>query len=880
MDTQPSRNELQPCFNRLRNLLDTLNGHTKYVPLLDKQLQSLNVDLNKIYDLLDKLFLICQHRATGGDLSIKFNNSILQQNVVVTYLIDDFEKYDTTFSHLLDIMELNEYEPHFDLVIDLVESCNFAKNKLQPLLTNLKVCIDIILEYHEILNDNMKALDTIINENIDDLFRIQGVKYESPIRHMPSFTLKQLLNMLHQDTARSNNNSNNSSTEKLINSNVSKTNNLQLKLPKFSPMEEKLINKFMEIQNNLRPIETSLLDILPQRLQQFEKRHQTSNHKIDTHLLIDQLKDDYRRILKNFKFLNSEINCLRVDLVDKRWNIIFTNLNHELEFLLNEINKNYETLLKINGDVDDNKTNEIKQINGILPAFNIELKLKFQIEKNTKIVSRTFDVIYAASEFSLLDQRVASRTNELAEYWVNLRPKSDTLLISVGNKLKSQKPLQDTDIAVVDKPLQSNNQALNFLEPPPPILSSRRFSNNSMSSNGSDSESDVGNKTIEAIANDLRTFSLGSSILDNKTTGNQSNVSITKRNASDPLLKNSSLITVSPQRNTSPDNTTTTLKTGAKLLQKMHIKPIIVSASIAASTSTDIDDEYNPFFDSDTQIKIRPQTEPQSNATKKTLRRQNKRSLILSTIPSLRHEDSYDHELNDPIPDIVREPLVHTVSSSMTVLSSPLSVRPATNQDNKILPNNNIDRNIASNIGDTTADTVIINDSKEDEVDETNILDNKNIESETPLRYASRTSIDSINTPILEANEDEFNSAKIPTSLSSLSPSSTSSVIIKHQHSSVANTPQTVPTTSEHASFIHYSPASLNKLLKERITLNKSRPSLIPHLQKTVSKPNKPNPATIPSPTEIPKKYMARRIRTPTPMSQLLARKPVKSVVP
>lgn len=876
MDIQPSRNDLQPCFNRLKNYLNTLNGHTKYVSVLDQQLQSLNDDLNKIYDLLNQLLTICKQRVTEGDLPIRFNASILQQNVVVMYLIDDLDTYDTTFSHLLDIMELNEYEPHFDLVIDLVESCNFAKNRLQPLLTNLKVYIDIILEYHEISNDNMRALDTIINDNIDDLFRIQDAKYESPIRHMPSFTLKQLLNILQQDNTSGNNSTNRA--HKMLNSNLNQNNNSHLKLPKFSPMEEKLINKFIEIQNNLRPIETSLLDILPQRLQQFEKRHQITNNQVDTHVLVDQVKDDYRRILRNFKYLNSEINCLRIDLVDKRWNIIFTNLNHELEFLLNEINKNYETLLRINADTNTDNTT-IDDINSLLPSFNIESNLKSQIERNTNIVAKTFDVIYAASEFSLLDENVASKTNELAQYWVKLRPKSDSLLITVGNKLNSQISSKEEAVTTINKHSTINNPVLDFLEPPPPILSSRRYSNNSKSSNGSDSESDIGNKTIEAIANDLRTFSLGSSNIDTKIVNNQNNSSATKRNASDLLIKSSSLISVSPRRNNTSGNSTTVLKTGAKLLEKMHIKPIIISTSIAASASTDMDDEENPFFDSDAHVTMRPQTEPQSNATKKSIRKQKTRSLILTTIPSLRHEDSGGDDYNNQIPDVVRDPLVHTVSSSLTMLSSRSSVEPSNSPEDKLLPSLNTNHDTTAAIGDTTADTVIINDIEENEENEENMLVDNDIGTESPPRYNSDISFDSLNTPTLDVHEDDSGSKIISASSSPLSPSSTSSVIADPQFSSILETPLIEKPRSEHSSYIQYSPASFNKLLDEKITLNRNKPSLIPRIEKKGQKSSIPHSRTIPSPTDGPNAFMPRRIKAPTPLSQLLTRKPSKVIL-
>lgn len=896
MDIQlPRKNDLQPCFNRLKNLLDTLNGHTKYKPCLSEQLQSLHDDLSKIYDLLDQLLNECEKNIVNGELQVKFNTIIIQHNAVVSQLIEDFDKYDLTFSHILDIMELDEYESHFDNVIDLVELCNHSKNKLQLLLAKLKISIDIILEYHEILNDNMNTLDTIINENIDDLFRIQDIRYESPVRHMPSFTLKQLLTILKQDNNNGNSNGKTSSQRGSlvgINDSGITLERSQWKLPKFSPMEEKLINKFMDIQNNLRPIETSLLEIVPQRLQQFKKRHSNDDF-VDITALTSQLDQEYTKILKNFKFLNSEVNCLRIDLIDKRWNIIFTNLNHELQFLLNEMDKNYITLSQINTTIEADNDN----IEGspFLPSYNIELKLKNQMDKNTRIISKTFDVIYAASEFSLLDQQVASRTNELAQHWVELRPKSDNLLLAVTTKLKQQLQSDTIESKLTRQPFMSNPQnAVDFLEPPPPILSTkskfRRFSNQSISSNGSDSESDVGNRTIEAIKNDLRTFSLGSSADHNKPTTSQSS-SNNKPLESSTLSQNSSFLSTSDNDvdgkramvNNNHNSGMTTLKTGAKLLQKMHIKPIIVSSSIAVSTSTDIeddDDEENPFFDRAMSKTRRPAT---TSSLSKAARRQKTRSLILSTIPSLKHSNSNDSIDDDTshdkdIPHFIREPLIHTVSSSLTMLSSPISVRPSHNLDmtpisspmTSPIPETVVDYH--SN-ADITADTVIINDIDENPLvtKPNDMVDTNN--HNTVQSFPGLNQLDSnlLNTPIEELH------GEIPTphslsSLPSISPSSASSFIdttneiAKEGHVSLEIKSKKAPVNK-------YSSEMLYNFLQERITVNKNKHSLIPRIQNIPQNSSKPFIKTRPSLSGIPKPFIKRRIRTPTPLSELLAGK-------
>lgn len=555
---------LKSCLNRLNNVLDTINGCSKFHRSISRQLASLHTELKKIYDNLTQV-------------EVDESNSLgwLQITNVINQLLDILPRVEVALSHLLDILELepdDSVEMDLDTLVDYMEISNELTNrKLKPLVNRMKLEMDVYLEYNEILNDNMNSLSITINNNIDGLFKIQDSKYESPVRHIPNFTLDQLLRLL-----------------------TSNTTNKQYRLPKFTALEERMMNNFEEIQKNLKPIETSLMTILPTRINEFYKRH-TKFENIKN--LRETLLNNYNNLLKNFKYLNKEVSSLKIELIDKRWNIIFTNLNHELKFILNEMEKNSNKLIS-----EKNELNE-----------QIKFQLLKHLNKSTDIVSRTFNVIYTALEFSLLDEVCATETNHLAEKWLQLRPRTDALLLNndmIDNTEVDQNEEIDktnTTISVGDTSHNSYHQLdmTNVsLEPPPLILMQKVRRRTSNSSLNSESESDSGNRTIEAIADDLRKFSLGSSV----------KVSPEKQR--------------NPNRNFSIDSS----KTGAILFKKANVSPEEIIDPAINENEMD-----NPFFDNKKKV-------TRNERKKKT------RSLILSTIPTLSYLPSNTSTLQSSPP--------------------------------------------------------------------------------------------------------------------------------------------------------------------------------------------------------------------------------------
>lgn len=507
----------------LNNVIEQLKSYTgsnKNIQTLLSNLHSVLANLNQI------LPTIYDGKKDDEGTVIELMTKIVDEKRGCDELLDTLPQIDLTISHVLDIVEetvLPNVKVDFDPLLDIIEEVStLIHESIEPKLKVIKSVIDIALEYDEISTDNMDTLNNIINENINNLFRIQEERFSSPVRHAPSFTLDQLIKLLAPTP----------------------DNSTEPKLPKFSQMEDKLSRQYMELRKNIAPIEKSLIDILPQRMQQFKNRRDFKQ----VNILTMALTNKYNEIMRNFKFLSNEIRHLKIDLIDKRWNILFKNLNHELEYILDEMDYIYDNL-------SNNKYSK-----------DLRLKFKLQLDQKTKIISRTFNIIYKAIEFSLLDAGVATTTNNLAQRWLDIRPRTDELLLALDmEKLK-----------IIDTKLTPNkNQAVKSLYPPelsallpPPSLSGKH-------NYSSDSESDSGNRTIDLIKDDLRKFSL-----------------------------------------TSNSKVKTKRSVGAKLLNKMNIKPIILGDS-------GNDNEQNPFFD------------PSSKNSKKS-----NQTLIFNTVPKLPFDDS------------------------------------------------------------------------------------------------------------------------------------------------------------------------------------------------------------------------------------------------
>lgn len=298
------------------------------------------------------------------------------------------KKIESALCHQLDILEQGistlDGDQDFDKLFDQIENCTQMAVKMESWIRSRKGILDASLEFSEILVDHIEALESVIEKNIELCFEIQEERFSSPVRHTPSFTLKQLVGLLSSNSENS-----------------------EVKVPIFSNMEEALCRKFLTLKRSIPPIEKSLKEILPERIAEFSNRN-VSNMEFMSSLLQDRAKN----LSTKYRFMVSEIRELKSELIDKRWTTLFRNLNHELSSILEEV----QMLQHKIANNDYSYSREIDQ------------KFTKQLQKKTKTITKTFNVIYRALEFSLLEAEVASETNTLAQKWLDIRPVSDKLL--------------------------------------------------------------------------------------------------------------------------------------------------------------------------------------------------------------------------------------------------------------------------------------------------------------------------------------------------------------------------------------------------------------------------------------------------------------------
>lgn len=268
------------------------------------------------------------------------------------------------------------------------DQCIIMNENLNALRLSAKTYLETALEYHEISYDHIDTLQGIVNQNLEVCLSLQQEKLTSPVRHPPRYTLEQIIKLLAK------------------NSEVGEPN-----IPNFSTVESVLSKKFMKLRQQIPPIEKSLVEVVPQRIEHFRQRSNCDSHEIQT--LVDRLQKKSLSLNSDFKFLQEEIRDLSVELVDNRWNALFINLNQEISNLI-------ENVLRI----------QQKLGNANLPRIVREEYTKM-LEKNAKTITKTFNIIYHGMEFLLLNAKIATETNRQSKRWLEIRPKIDRVLEKV-----------------------------------------------------------------------------------------------------------------------------------------------------------------------------------------------------------------------------------------------------------------------------------------------------------------------------------------------------------------------------------------------------------------------------------------------------------------
>lgn len=499
-------------------------------------------NITRLYDELYNMNkLLAVYLNLDSDELLKDMANVTSQRDIFSDFSIQLEKIEPTLCDVVDLLENDEAFPIPSQKLDttsiaqLIEECNKINLDNQSKLTSIKEITETYLDFKEISENHIKSLDDIIKEGLNQLFEIFEIQNSSPIRHYPSFTLEKITKLLSKDNTNRTISSGSSYKMHGNEPNIEE----QPKFPIFTGTDANLSKKFLQLQKKLNPIEKSLMELLPKRIESFDTR----SFKFINDLLI-VLNKRYDEVMVNYRYLNQELQIVKLELIDNRWNYIFAILNKELIKKISNIEHCYKVLNSNNFTPD------------------IKLKLRQKLNEDTNTISRTFNVIYKALEFSLLRTDIASETNKLAEEWINLRELTDVYLLATPN-LSDDKARK---IVLTRRERSTNNALLtdlDFFKPP-------QFTNfDARDANSTDDEQDSGNLTIQSIANDLRQFSLASNLNKQDKTSNTN---------TQPVMKKMTKPLIIPSITSSTSGTT-------------------MSSEVLDSLTNDTNEESNPFFD-------------------------------------------------------------------------------------------------------------------------------------------------------------------------------------------------------------------------------------------------------------------------------------------
>lgn len=390
-------------FDNLINLIhyfetfDFINDNLEpNLKLLNEDIQKFDLTLNSYYDPLPK-----------ENILKNYLNWIKDGKTNLDKLVNLMSKIDIFLNGILDIVEINlspkKSKDNFDnnliqynTLIDLIDLCINRISKLKLTILLIKNQIDISTEFWDIFYDTMDTIHKLIKDQVKICFKLHEDKFSSPMRHTPTFSLKKLIDLLNN-----------------------KTENLNYKLPTFSPIDEVIYREYMELITKLDPIEMSLMKILPERIKTFKTKNDnlTISNNNDIIKFIKNLGKNldfkFDKILIEYKFMIQEVQDLKRELIDKRWNILFINLVNEIEFLIEEIKLIMDKFNNFRKRLNDRKISEqlIKLLNN-----------------KSDVIDKTFKVINKAIELSLLNGNIIKRINSLNLTWQEKKDKVKLLI--------------------------------------------------------------------------------------------------------------------------------------------------------------------------------------------------------------------------------------------------------------------------------------------------------------------------------------------------------------------------------------------------------------------------------------------------------------------
>lgn len=291
----------------------------------------------------------------------------------------NIDSIDSVVLQSLNLLETNLNEDSsivdtgiFDKLDKLSElSLDVKQNHLLKFKTN----VDVSTEYHEIFNTTMNSINNELENCLKKCFRIHEKRFSSPVRHAPIFNLEMLTKKLLQQKSN-------------------------LRLPLLNEVDNELYEEFLDLKSIVDPLRASL-HFIPLRIEEFHEKHKELGS-----LNVAKITTKYNSLVKELDFLQNEVNDLKYELVDKRWDEIFSYLNTEMSFLISSVEK---------------ETKKLNHLKDKEEHGSIETQILKKMRYTCQIVESTFTLVNQAIDEKLIDITVVEKTNQLAERWLNAK---------------------------------------------------------------------------------------------------------------------------------------------------------------------------------------------------------------------------------------------------------------------------------------------------------------------------------------------------------------------------------------------------------------------------------------------------------------------------
>ncbi|CEP63363.1 Kar9p LALA0_S08e00716g [Lachancea lanzarotensis] len=256
-------------------------------------------------------------------------------------------------------------------LINTFEDCWMRLDRLKILLRSSRYALESGLEFNAILNDNILALDALIDGNAEKCFEIKEGMKSSEISRA-SFDIQKRVSSILSECADTG----------------------FARVPSFFE-DSDLFEKFITIRDTIEPLEENLRHTLRHRIEHFGNRQ--INH---AEYLVNILKTKHNDLGQKHDSLLVVFYLLKEELVNSRWKELFKSLNKIIE----------QDVVAASAMVTEQAARSTLRT---LERSKL-VSLQQEIENN-------FNIVYQALHSSVLSVDVADQSNELADRWLEVR---------------------------------------------------------------------------------------------------------------------------------------------------------------------------------------------------------------------------------------------------------------------------------------------------------------------------------------------------------------------------------------------------------------------------------------------------------------------------